>query len=62
MEFTAWYLVGGAVLITMALAGSLVKRLPLTPSMLYLTIGVGLGPYGAGTRKRSAWTISSLWG
>ena len=48
MEFTAWYLIVGAVLITMALAGSLVKRLPLTPSMLYLALGVALGPYGAG--------------
>ena len=48
MEFTAWYLIVGAVLITMALAGPLVKRLPLTPSMLYLALGVALGPYGAG--------------
>ena len=48
MEFTAWYLIVGAVLIMMALGGSLVKRLPLTPSMLYLALGVALGPYGAG--------------
>ncbi len=48
MAFTAWYLIAGLVLIAMALAGSLVKRLPLTPSMLYLALGVGLGPYGAG--------------
>ena len=48
MEFTAWYLIAGAVFVAMALAGSYVKRLPLTPSMLYLALGVGLGPYGAG--------------
>lgn len=48
MDFTAWYLIAGAVFVVMALAGSLVKRLPLTPSMLYLALGVGLGPYGAG--------------
>ncbi len=48
MEFTVWYLIAGGVLIAMALAGSLVKRLPLTPSMLYLALGVALGPYGAG--------------
>jgi NhaP-type Na+/H+ or K+/H+ antiporter len=47
MHFTAWYLIVGAVLIAMALAGSLVKRLPLTPSLLYLALGIALGPYGA---------------
>jgi NhaP-type Na+/H+ or K+/H+ antiporter len=48
MEWTAWYLIAGVVLIAMALASSIVKRLPLTPSMLYLALGVALGPYGAG--------------
>jgi len=46
MEFTAWYLIAGGVLVVMALAGSLVKRLPLTPSMLYLALGIVLDPSG----------------
>src|SRR5688572_33278580 len=32
----------------MALAGTLVKRLPLTTSLLYLLVGVALGPWGFG--------------
>src|SRR5687768_67018 len=32
----------------MALAGTLVRRLPLTASLLYLAVGVALGPWGAG--------------
>ena len=32
----------------MALAGTLLKRLPLTTAVLYLLAGVALGPWGAG--------------
>jgi NhaP-type Na+/H+ or K+/H+ antiporter len=39
-----WYLVAGGVLVAMALAGSLVRRLPLSTSTLYLGLGVILGP------------------
>jgi NhaP-type Na+/H+ or K+/H+ antiporter len=46
--FTIWYVVAGALLIGMALAGSLLKRLPLTASMFYLAAGAVLGPWGAG--------------
>jgi NhaP-type Na+/H+ or K+/H+ antiporter len=38
----------GALLILMALAGSAVDRLPLSPSLIYLLIGVALGPAGLG--------------
>lgn len=48
MKIALWYLVAGATLIVMALLGSLVKRLPLTNSMLYLLIGVLLGPLAIG--------------
>ncbi len=48
MTRTAWFLIIGALLILMALLGSLVKRLPLSMAMLYLAIGAALGPYGAG--------------
>lgn len=43
MSFSMWALVIGALLITMALAGSLLKRLPASASMLYLAVGYGLG-------------------
>lgn len=46
--FITWYLIVGGVLVLMALAGSILKRLPLTSSMLYLALGVLLGPVGVG--------------
>ena len=48
MDFTLWYIIIGALLVGMALAGTLVRRLPLTTALLYLMIGVGLGPWGLG--------------
>lgn len=48
MHATLWYVIVGAVFIVMALASSLLKRLPLSTSMLYLLIGVGIGPAGLG--------------
>jgi len=46
MSFAVWALVIGTLLTTMALSGSLLKRLPLSTGMLYLAAGVGLGPVG----------------
>jgi NhaP-type Na+/H+ or K+/H+ antiporter len=46
MYVEAWALIIGALLITMALAGSLLRRLPLSTGMLYLAAGVALGPSG----------------
>jgi sodium/hydrogen antiporter len=43
-----WFIIVGALLITVALAGSYFKRLPLSTSMLYLVVGIALGPQGAG--------------
>lgn len=48
MSFAVWALVIGALLITMALAGSLLKRLPVSASMLYLAVGYGMGSAGWG--------------
>jgi NhaP-type Na+/H+ or K+/H+ antiporter len=48
MRFTLAYLVVGLLLVAMALAGSVLKRLPLSASMFYLAVGFGLGPFGAG--------------
>ena len=41
-----WFLAAGAVLVAMALAGSVLRRLPLSASMVYLAIGAVLGPFG----------------
>ncbi|MEO8938454.1 MAG: cation:proton antiporter [Burkholderiaceae bacterium] len=40
----AWFIVIGLVLCTMALLGSVVDRLPLSSALIYLIIGVLLGP------------------
>ena len=47
MVFTLWYLIVGALLIVMALATTVLKRLPLTSAMFYLAAGLALGPLGA---------------
>src|SRR5262245_30231386 len=46
MAFTQWMLVIGALLVVMAMSGSILKRLPLSASLLYLVAGYGLGPGG----------------
>ncbi|MDP2053465.1 MAG: sodium:proton antiporter [Acidobacteriota bacterium] len=44
----AWFVITGMLLIGFALAGTVLKRLPVTPSMFYLAAGAWLGPWGAG--------------
>jgi NhaP-type Na+/H+ or K+/H+ antiporter len=46
--FATWALVIGGLMVTMGLIGSVVKRLPISASALYLLFGVALGPAGAG--------------
>jgi NhaP-type Na+/H+ or K+/H+ antiporter len=46
MSFAIWALVAGAILLTMALLGTLLERLPLSPGILYLALGYALGPAG----------------
>ena len=46
MLFAIWTLIIGALLIIMALSGTLLKRLPLSTALLYLAAGYGLGPAG----------------
>lgn len=45
---TVWFVITGALLIGFALTGTVLKRLPVTPSLLYLAAGAWLGPWGAG--------------
>jgi NhaP-type Na+/H+ or K+/H+ antiporter len=46
VSFAVWALIVGAMMITTALAGSVLKRLPLSASMLYLAAGYGVGMAG----------------
>ncbi len=48
MDFSIWFIVAGVLLTVMALAGSILKRLPLSASLLYLGTGVLVGPVGLG--------------
>lgn len=45
---TAWFIIVGVLLLGVALAGSYVRRLPLSTTLLYLAVGYSLGPQGAG--------------
>ena len=60
MSFSIWALVVGALLITMALAGSLMKRLPLSASMFYLAVGYLLGTGGLGSMSADPHLVSGL--
>lgn len=46
VTFALWAIILGALLISMVLSGSLLKRLPLSTAMLYLAAGIALGPAG----------------
>ena len=44
MIFTWWFIVVGAVFLLMAVSSSLLARLPLSTAMLYLGVGILIGP------------------
>jgi len=48
MEFATWSIVVGVLLIVMALSGTVLERLPLSTSMLYLGAGLAVSPLGLG--------------
>ncbi len=48
MNWTLWFIVVGGLLVLLALAGSLLKRLPLSTALLYMAVGIGIGPTGLG--------------
>ena len=64
MDFNLWYIVAGVLFVVMALSGTALRRLPLTTSMLYLTVGVDSGRTASGilswTRSRSRGSLSAL--
>ena len=48
MEIVAWSAVVGLLLIVMALGDSLLARLPLSTSMLYIAVGAAVSPLWLG--------------
>ncbi len=60
MTFNIWFVIVGVLLISMALSASVLKRLPLTTSMLYLGVGFVLGPVGFGLIKLDPIAQSAL--
>ena len=48
MEIAVWSAVVGLLLIVMALGDSLLARLPLSTSMLYLAVGAAVSPLWLG--------------
>jgi sodium/hydrogen antiporter len=60
LSFSVWALIVGALLITMALAGTLMKRLPLSASMFYLAVGYLLGTGGLGLMTADPHLVSGL--
>ena len=46
MTFALWLTIGGALLVLMALGGSMLSRMPVSTSMLYLLAGLAVGPWG----------------
>jgi NhaP-type Na+/H+ or K+/H+ antiporter len=61
MHGAIWFVVVGLLFVVMALAGSVLKRLPLSTSMLYLAAGAALGPLGAGLLHVDVYAQSELW-
>lgn len=51
MHAIVWFLLIGLLLVAMALAGSVLKRLPLSASLLYLGVGFAVGRLGLGHLK-----------
>jgi NhaP-type Na+/H+ or K+/H+ antiporter len=47
-DSSIWYLLVGALLLLIVLLQSVIKRLPVSLALLYLLIGVALGPHGVG--------------
>ena len=48
MAFALWSVLIGLLLIVMALAGTVLSRLPLSTAMLYVAVGVAVSPLGLG--------------
>ena len=61
MTGAIWFVVVGALLVAIALSRSVLLRLPLSATMLYLGAGYALGPHGAGVLRVDVYGQSALW-
>lgn len=50
-----WFLLVGGLLIAMAVMSRLLQRLPVSSAIVYLAIGVAIGPAGAGLLQVDPW-------
>src|SRR5688500_10970382 len=48
MRFEGWYLLVGALMLAVASLDRFFKRLPITTTIIYLAVGIALGPLGFG--------------
>ena len=60
MEEKLWFLIAGAIFVVMALSVTRLQRLPLTASILYLLVGVGIGPAGLALLRMDALEQSEI--
>jgi len=58
--FTLGCIIIGTLLIAKTLGGSFISRLPLSAAMLYLAVGVAIGPWGWGLLKLDAFKNTVL--
>ncbi len=61
MQGAVWFVVVGLLFVGMALARSVLQRLPLSTAMLYLAVGAALGPYGAGLLDVDVYEQAEVW-
>lgn len=61
MEGAVWFVLVGLLFVVIALAGSVLKRLPLSTAMLYLAAGAALGPHGAGLLNLDILEQTAIW-
>jgi NhaP-type Na+/H+ or K+/H+ antiporter len=61
MTGAIWFVVVGVLLVAIALSQSVLIRLPLSTSMLYLAAGFFLGPHGVGLLRVDIYTQSATW-
>jgi sodium/hydrogen antiporter len=48
MDFLQWMVLGGGLLLVLALSSAYLRRLPVSTALLYLAVGLAIGPLGLG--------------
>ncbi|HYH81923.1 MAG TPA: cation:proton antiporter, partial [Longimicrobium sp.] len=61
MQGAVWFVLVGILFVGMALSRSVLQRLPLSTAMLYLVVGVALGPHGAGLLDVDVVAQAAVW-